>query len=359
MLDVALKYEDCLRVKFRDTWFDDKYKYFNCGNWYQDESMSTDTWNRHQFVSLNSKGEVIGYIGYDIDRGGNFCSNVYMINFSSDKITFGIDVGKCIEDVFERFKFEKIKFYVICGNPIEATYDKMVKKYNGNVVGLFKNDVKLIDGKMYDKKFYEIHRDGYMKSRYGDTSILSGMRDATEEEQRIVQEYVESISISTGLNFWDMLDADKKVKDEISSEKFINLVRLREISKLKKDWNGYGADEIPLSVIKRCEDVIKVLDVQPEVFPTGRQSVQIEYELDDGSYLEFEFLEDKVGCLFVPGDGDRKSRKYGRGVTYELDDISVEAEEINRIVNMLYKDIPEFLEGYLKDIVGSDDNGCN
>ena len=33
---------------------------------------------------------------------------------------------------------------------------------------------------------------------------------------------------------------------------------------------------------------------QPKIFPTGRQTIQLEYEKRNGDYLEFELFEEKV-----------------------------------------------------------------
>ena len=42
------------------------------------------------------------------------------------------------------------------------------------------------------------------------------------------------------------------------------------------------------------------LDYQPEVFPTARRTIQMEYELDDNSYLEFEVYSDYIAVMEVP-----------------------------------------------------------
>lgn len=42
---------------------------------------------------------------------------------------------------------------------------KMVKKYNGRIIGTFKDDVKLIDNKYYDVKHYEVTKENYMGAK--------------------------------------------------------------------------------------------------------------------------------------------------------------------------------------------------
>ncbi len=85
MLDVAIKHKDRLLELFRETWFVDKYKYWNCGNYYEDWNPVDSTWINHQFVSLDSSGNVIGYIGYQIDRTSEFVYGLNIINLLTIK----------------------------------------------------------------------------------------------------------------------------------------------------------------------------------------------------------------------------------------------------------------------------------
>jgi hypothetical protein len=43
-------------------------------------------------------------------------------------------------------------------------YDKFIKKYNGRVVGISKESVRLTDGEFYDVKEYEILKDKYIQT---------------------------------------------------------------------------------------------------------------------------------------------------------------------------------------------------
>ncbi len=87
-----------------------------------------------------------------------------VINFSDNKIVFGMDLGQALNDIFEKYKFRKLKFSVFIGNPIEKSYDKMIEKYGGRIVGYYKEETRLIDGEYYDEKLYEITREEYLKS---------------------------------------------------------------------------------------------------------------------------------------------------------------------------------------------------
>lgn len=164
MLDVAIKYEELLNRKFIDTWFDDKYKWWNSDTYYQIPELSKDSWDRHEFVSINKEGEIIGFISYGVDRQANRATKLQIINFTNDKMTFGLDVYRALKDIFEKFNFNKLIFNVIVGNPIEKSYDKIIKKYGGKICAYYKNDVKLTDGQYYDFKGYEILSEDYFKA---------------------------------------------------------------------------------------------------------------------------------------------------------------------------------------------------
>lgn len=70
---------------------------------------------------------MIGYIKYNINRSDNSCSGLCIYNFTDNKATFGMDLGHALQDIFDKFKFRKLTFCVAIGNPIEKSYDKMIK----------------------------------------------------------------------------------------------------------------------------------------------------------------------------------------------------------------------------------------
>lgn len=115
-----------------------------------------------------------------------------------------------------------------------------------------------------------------------------------------------------------------KIKEVNSS-----LKRLKDIEKLEANWNGYGAKPFSAALIHKCERIIvSSLSVQPSIYPTGRNSIQFQYELKDRSYLEFEIFEDKTMCLQVP------ERIYSKAKEETLT-VSEEAR-IKEIVDNLY-----------------------
>lgn len=97
-----------------------------------------------------------------------------------------------------------------------------------------------------------------------------------------------------------------------------NFKKLAVIDSLEFNWNNNGAEAFSSSLVNTCYNLIYNIIRQPELFPTGRNSIQIEFEKEDGSYLEFEIFENSVEMLYVNGLTDEETEE-----TFELDYLKV------------------------------------
>jgi hypothetical protein len=76
--------------------------------------------------------------------------------------------------------------------------------------------------------------------------------------------------------------------------------QFNSIESLEKGWNGYGADPIPRTAIDMAREIVdEIRDARLDVFPTARESVQIECENDEGDYIEAEVYGDSSIHLFI------------------------------------------------------------
>jgi Flp pilus assembly secretin CpaC len=168
MLEYAKKYEDKLRQLFMDITFDPFYKYQQNAVYRDVLELPKDTWAFHHFVSLY-QGDILGMIAYQVRRSENAVCGLNVIHFGGREpgngFVFGKDVLTAVRDVFEKYGVNKINFEVAIGNPIEKTYDKLIGRYNGRIVGIKKQDTRLMDGKLYDIKEYEILAEEYFSGR--------------------------------------------------------------------------------------------------------------------------------------------------------------------------------------------------
>lgn len=100
--------------------------------------------------------------------------------------------------------------------------------------------------------------------------------------------------------------------------------KISEIRCLEDNWNGNGAPKFSSKLLDFVLSVVEKLTWQPNIFPTARESIQLEYENDIGDYLEFELFE-----------GGRLKKFYcGHDGEMETEDIPIEM--IYEVVNNFY-----------------------
>ena len=165
MLRPALEYENALRNKvINKIWFDERYKYFNRG-WEELFELKETTWEYHQFVSINKQGKVCGFLSYRVDRATRNIDSFNAVSFFEDKLTFAQDIALAIHEIFTKFYFHKLIYGVVCGNPVEKTYQKFADKCNGRLAAVYRDDALLYNGQRADVKVFEIMRSEYLASK--------------------------------------------------------------------------------------------------------------------------------------------------------------------------------------------------
>lgn len=102
--------------------------------------------------------------------------------------------------------------------------------------------------------------------------------------------------------------------DEICLLGEANYKRMQEISRLKYGWDGNKARPIPVSVINRTKDLLKILPNGAKVFPTGRSTIQIEYHKDADNYFEIEISSKTYEIYSVMGDDEFEGNVLKRDI---------------------------------------------
>jgi hypothetical protein len=108
-------------------------------------------------------------------------------------------------------------------------------------------------------------------------------------------------------------------------DKIANLKRLSDIEALPDNWNNNGADKISGSIIKNVRKLLMTLEIQPEVFPTACDAIQLEWDNENGEYLEMEILEDTINVFQIDSEGGEKQST-----------ITVDGAIVKRIVRDFY-----------------------
>lgn len=106
---------------------------------------------------------------------------------------------------------------------------------------------------------------------------------------------------------------------DLSFEK--NLYILDEISNLNYNWNNNKAEAFSSKLINKVKNIIKQLSIQPDIFPTACESIQLEYVNERGDYLEYEIFENgKIRQYFNSFDDKIDISKY----VIEINNIDIE-----------------------------------
>lgn len=103
-------------------------------------------------------------------------------------------------------------------------------------------------------------------------------------------------------------------------------IKLGQIKRLGDNWNGCGARAFDDVLINTVYKLIPMLIRQPEIFPTGRNTIQLEYDGTNESYLEIEIMnEGLANILLIDKEGQEK----------EYTDVPNE-NNINKLVKEFY-----------------------
>lgn len=105
------------------------------------------------------------------------------------------------------------------------------------------------------------------------------------------------------------------------------LESLNEIENLPDNWNDNGTTGFSATIINKCKEYIMGLEREPFVTPTATGSIQFEYELNNGDYLEFNISENEVSVfLFYVGIGKAK---------FQIKENNI-LDEMNLLINKFY-----------------------
>lgn len=94
-------------------------------------------------------------------------------------------------------------------------------------------------------------------------------------------------------------------KDLNAMKKEMNIQKLDRITVYDNNWNGEGTFKFDKEIISKAKFILlsTSLHRQPKIFPTNRNTIQLEYEETNNRYLEVEVLPDKFH-IFTDLNGD-------------------------------------------------------
>ncbi len=139
-----------------------------------------------------------------------------------------------------------------------------------------------------------------------------------------IYDYIDQVN---AFKMFDSIDATSTYDSAKESDTILDsYIKLGQISRLGDNWNGCGARAFDSGLINAVNKLIPMLIKQPEIFPTGRNTIQLEYDGANESYLEIEINnEGLANILFIDSNGNEK----------EYSDIPSD-KNINKLIKELY-----------------------
>lgn len=113
-----------------------------------------------------------------------------------------------------------------------------------------------------------------------------------------------------GMHFCTMISEGKIITNPLEIK---NINRLKVFEALPENWNENGAPAFSNDLLMECKKILKILPKQPEIFPTAAKSIQMEYEKENGEYLEFNIYSERINVyrIFENEDEEEYTIKLG------------------------------------------------
>ena len=111
--------------------------------------------NDFEFAIVDKANKCIGYVGFKIDWYASQAYNFGFISFDKGNIIIGQAIKEVLDMIICKYKIYRIEWRMVGGNPVERSYDRFCKKYNGTKYVLH-DAIKDRHGSYRDNVVYEI-----------------------------------------------------------------------------------------------------------------------------------------------------------------------------------------------------------
>lgn len=158
MIRPAILYKDQVALKMAETWYDPDYMYYyDTTPGIPDIADKPD--NLYQFVSVDEKGEVVGYFSYWVYEPSKRAMNFGLIAFRKKSRVFMKDAIQMFKDMFEKFGIESAEWRCYADNT-EAIklYRRVIDMYGGVEVGTLRKNGAPQNRKICDTVIFEVLR---------------------------------------------------------------------------------------------------------------------------------------------------------------------------------------------------------
>lgn len=156
MLRPAQLYKEKLQEENIKSWYKLENIFWNSGYGDSQINIKEDNYDCHQFVSVDKKDNVIGYITYAVNWSAMSADRFGIISFDKGNVTFAKDIYSAICDLFEKYNMNRVSWFAYADNPAIRGYRNFIKKHGGRECAYYRQIARLQDGKIHDAVSFEI-----------------------------------------------------------------------------------------------------------------------------------------------------------------------------------------------------------
>ena len=155
LIPAILKKSEIIEAFKRYYYSDDMmYETGGLSNWLPNIQEETES-GRFQYAIVDSEEKLLGYLDYHIDWYNSCASRFGLISFDRGNPIIGKDLFDELNKLLNIYKLHRIEWRMVGGNPVERSYDKFCKKFNGTK-HILKDVIKDKYGIYHDDIIYEI-----------------------------------------------------------------------------------------------------------------------------------------------------------------------------------------------------------
>lgn len=153
MLVPAIIYKDEIEKQMKMRQYSDEMLFYNGWLGFEFSIHETSDGNMYEYAIVD-KDEVVGFFVYSVDWVARSINSIGLFSFKTSSV-IGIDVYKEIKKMIRDYKFHRISWRMVSGNPVEPHYDRFCNRYKG-VKHILRDAVVDRYGKYHNDIIYEI-----------------------------------------------------------------------------------------------------------------------------------------------------------------------------------------------------------
>lgn len=155
MLIPAILKQDEITIEMQKKFYtDDMFYETGCiiDNWIPNFKSDNGQYN---YAIVDSNNKLLGFLSYYIDWYSSSVSRFGLISFCKGNFTLGRDLYNEMNKFINEYKLHRIEWRMVGGNPVERSYDRFCKKFNGTK-HVLRDVIKDRYGNYHDDIIYEI-----------------------------------------------------------------------------------------------------------------------------------------------------------------------------------------------------------